>query len=120
MRVALIAHDEKKDDMVAFVVRNEVKLETAKLYATGTTGIRIMEATSLDVHRFLSGPMGGDQQIGAMVASGNIDLVVFLRDPLTAQPHEPDILALLRVCDVHQVPVATNIKSGQFLVDAMF
>lgn len=119
MRVALIAHDEKKDDMVAFVVRNENKLAATKLYATGTTGIRIMEATSLDVHRFLSGPMGGDQQIGAMVASGNIDLVVFLRDPLTAQPHEPDILALLRVCDVHQVPVATNVKSGQLLVDAM-
>ncbi len=119
MRVALIAHDEKKDDMVAFVIRNEKRLAGTQLYATGTTGLRIMAATALDVHRFLSGPMGGDQQIGAMVAGGKIDLVVFLRDPLTAQPHEPDILALLRVCDVHQVPVATNLISGQHLVEAM-
>lgn len=119
MHVALIAHDKKKDDMIRFVVRNEAKLAAAKIFTTGTTGLRIMEATALEVHRFLSGPLGGDQQIGAMVASGHIDLVVFLRDPLTAQPHEPDILALLRLCDVHEIPAATNIKSAQILVDTL-
>lgn len=119
MRIALVAHDEKKDDMIRLVMAHLDLLRMCKLYATGTTGLRIQEATGLDVHRFLSGPIGGDQQIGAMVASGNIDLVIFLRDPLTAQPHEPDILALLRVCDVHQIPVATNLKAAEVLIEAM-
>lgn len=117
MNVALIAHDNKKDEMVAFAQVNFDKLKHHALYATGTTGLRIMEATGLEVSRFLSGPMGGDQQIGAMVAAGQIQLVVFLRDPLTAQPHEPDILALLRVCDVHKIPVATNVTGAQILLN---
>src|SRR5690606_16604583 len=83
---------------------------------TGTTGARIMEATSLNVHRFLSGPLGGDQQIGALVAQNEIDLLIFLRDPLTAQPHEPDITALLRLCDVQGIPLATNIATAELLV----
>ncbi len=89
------------------------------LFATGTTGSRIMEQTNLNVHRFLSGPLGGDQQIGAMVAQDQMDLIVFLRDPLMAQPHEPDIIALLRLSDVHGIPVATNVASAEILVKAL-
>jgi len=119
MNIALIAHDKLKDDMVAFATLNKERLSAHSLYATGTTGMRITEATGLPVHRFLSGPIGGDQQIGAKVAVDEIQLVIFLRDPLTAQPHEPDILALLRICDVHRVPVATNTVSGQILIEAL-
>lgn len=117
--VALIAHDRKKDSMLAFVKQHEEVLKSHKIYATATTGRIIKENTSLDVTAFLSGPLGGDQQIGARIASQEVDLVVFLRDPLTAQPHEPDITALLRVCDVHNVPVATNEACGHILVASL-
>lgn len=93
MKIALIAHDKKKSDMIAFTQRYEDVLKIHELYATGTTGTKIMENTSLKVHRFLSGPLGGDQQIGALVAEGNMDFIIFLRDPLTSQPHEPDVNA---------------------------
>ena len=116
LSIALIAHDRKKDEMVNFVIAYEHVFRPHRLYATGTTGTRIMEATSLKVHRFLSGPLGGDQQIGALVAQNEIDLLIFLRDPLTAQPHEPDITALLRLCDVQGIPLATNIASAELLV----
>ncbi len=119
MKIALIAHDKKKDQIVKFAVRHKSILESQKLYATGTTGQRIMDVTGLEVHRFLSGPLGGDQQIGSMLAQDDMDLVIFLRDPLTAQPHEPDVQALLRLCDVHQVPLATNITSAEILLKAM-
>ncbi len=119
MQVALIAHDGKKSAMVAFVRKNKKMLKTCTLFATGTTGKQIIEKTGLKVIRFLSGPVGGDAQISAMVASEKIDLVIFLRDPLTAQPHEPDILALLRICDVHNVPLATNITSAELLLYAL-
>ncbi|MGI6186988.1 MAG: methylglyoxal synthase, partial [Brevibacillus sp.] len=94
-------------------------LREHELYATGTTGLRIMEATSLQVTRFLSGPLGGDQQIGAMIARNEMDLIIFLRDPLTAQPHEPDIIALLRLCDVHKIPFATNMGTAEVLLKAL-
>jgi len=119
MKIALIAHDKKKDQIVKFAVRHKKILRDQELFATGTTGQRIMDVTGLEVHRFLSGPLGGDQQIGSMLALDNLDLVVFLRDPLTAQPHEPDVQALLRLCDVHQVPLATNITSAEILLKAM-
>ncbi|RIE04893.1 methylglyoxal synthase [Cohnella faecalis] len=119
MHIALIAHDRKKDEMVNFVIAYENVLAPHKLYATGTTGSRIMESTSLNVHRFMSGPLGGDQQIGALVAQNEMDLIIFLRDPLMAQPHEPDIIALLRLCDVQGIPVATNIATGELLLKAM-
>ncbi len=119
MNIALIAHDKKKDQIVKYAVHHRAILENHKLFATGTTGQRIMDVTGLDVHRFLSGPLGGDQQIGAMLAKDEMDLVVFLRDPLTAQPHEPDVQALLRLCDVHQVPLATNITSAEILLRSM-
>lgn len=116
MKIALIAHDKKKDLIVNFAIAYRHILENATLYATGTTGLRISEATGLPIHRVQSGPYGGDQQIGAKIAEEEMDLVIFLRDPLTAQPHEPDISALLRLCDVHNVPVATNLATAEALV----
>ncbi|MWJ33380.1 methylglyoxal synthase [Saccharibacillus sp. WB 17] len=119
MKVAFIAHDRKKDEMVNFVTAYEKAFDGCQLYSTGTTGQRIMEATQLQIHRFMSGPLGGDQQIGAMVAENELDLIIFLRDPLMAQPHEPDITALLRICDVQGIPVATNVATAEILVQAL-
>ena len=119
MRIALIAHDKKKDQIIKFSVRHKEILEQQEIFATGTTGQRIIDVTGLPVHRFMSGPLGGDQQIGSLIAQDEMDLVIFLRDPLTAQPHEPDVQALLRLCDVHQVPLATNITSAEILLKAM-
>jgi methylglyoxal synthase len=119
MNIALIAHDKKKDQMVHFCIAYGQILAQHTLCATGTTGLRVKEATGMAIHRFLSGPIGGDQQIGAEIANDRIDLVIFLRDPLTAQPHEPDIQALLRLCDVHLIPVATNIASAEIMLKAL-
>ncbi len=119
MNIALIAHDRKKDEMVNFVTAYSHVFMLHHLYATGTTGFRINENTGLPVHRFMSGPLGGDQQIGAMVAKNEMDLVIFLRDPLMAQPHEPDIIALLRLCDVQGIPLATNVASAEIMVKAL-
>jgi methylglyoxal synthase len=119
VKIALIAHDRKKEEIVQLAMAYESILREHELYATGTTGLRIMEATSLQVTRFLSGPLGGDQQIGAMIARNEMDLIIFLRDPLTAQPHEPDIIALLRLCDVHKIPFATNMGTAEVLLKAL-
>lgn len=120
MNIALIAHDRKKEEMVNFAIAYEKVLGAGhQLYATGTTGKKIEEATSLNIKRFMSGPLGGDQQIGALVAQDEMDLIVFLRDPLMAQPHEPDIIALLRLCDVHGIPVATNVATAEILIKAL-
>lgn len=120
MNIAFIAHDRMKDEMVNFVVAYEsVFSKDHKLYATGTTGKRISEVTKLQIHRFMSGPLGGDQQIGALVAENTMDLIIFLRDPLMAQPHEPDINALLRLCDVQGIPLATNVATAEILVKAL-
>lgn len=119
MKLALIAHDKMKDEIVEFCRKHVEFFRTCELVATGTTGQRIYEATGLTIERMLSGPYGGDQQIGAMVASGSVQAVLFFRDPLTAQPHEPDITALLRVCDVHNVPLATNEASAECVVLAL-
>ncbi|MBF2472727.1 methylglyoxal synthase [Listeria welshimeri] len=116
MHIALIAHDEKKDLMEEFAIAYKHLLEPHQLYATGTTGLRIIEATGLSVHRFKSGPLGGDQQIGACISENKMDLVIFLRDPLTAQPHEPDVTALIRLCDVYEIPLATNIGTAEILI----
>lgn len=116
MNIALIAHDKKKELMVQFCIAYEGILREHNLIATGTTGGLIMDATNLEIHRVLSGPQGGDQQIGARIAYNEIDLVLFFRDPLTAQPHEPDVNALLRLCDVHNIPLATNIATAEVLV----
>jgi methylglyoxal synthase len=117
LNIALIAHDKKKTEIVEFSKQHRELLSKHVLFATGTTGKVIMEATGLNVHRFLSGPLGGDQQIGSKIASGEMDMVIFIRDPLTAQPHEPDITALLRLCDVHNIPLATNIGTAELLID---
>lgn len=119
MKIALIAHDKKKDDMVRFATAYEPILSKHELFATGTTGLRIMEATSLKIHRFQSGPLGGDQQIGAMVATNNMDIILFFRDPLTAQPHEPDVSALMRLSDVYQIPLASNMASAELVMHAL-
>lgn len=119
MKIAFIAHDKKKDDLIDFVKRYKEVFENHELYGTGTTGKLLNETLGLNVHRFLSGPLGGDQQIGARVAEGKMDFVIFMRDPLTAQPHEPDVTALLRICDVHCVPLATNIGTAEIFVKAL-
>ena len=119
MRIALIAHDKKKEEMIQFAKKNESILKKVELVSTGTTGLRVMENTNLQIYRYKSGPLGGDQQIGALVADHNVDMIIFLRDPLTSQPHEPDIMALLRLCDVYKVPLATNVESAQLLLDAI-
>ena len=115
-RVALVAHDQKKPAMIEFARRFQSILSHFELVATGTTGRILQEEVGLDIRRLQSGPYGGDQQIGALVAQDQIDMVIFLRDPLTAQPHEPDITALLRVCDVHNVPLATNEATAAMLL----
>ncbi|WP_010650630.1 methylglyoxal synthase [Oceanobacillus massiliensis] len=116
MNIALIAHDQKKDDIIRFSIAYKHILQKHKLYATGTTGKLISEATGLNIHRFQSGPLGGDQQIGAMIAKNEMDIVIFFRDPLTAQPHEPDVSALMRLCDVYQIPLATNIAASEIFL----
>lgn len=116
MNIALIAHDKKKELMVDFCIAYKGILGKHNLCATGTTGKLVIEATGLDVNLFLSGPQGGDQQIGARIAYNEIDLVLFFRDPLTAQPHEPDVSALFRLCDVHNIPLATNSATAEVLI----
>ncbi|EON72912.1 methylglyoxal synthase [Lysinibacillus sp. NPDC048646] len=119
MKIALIAHDRKKDNLVQFAIAYKDILLEHTLYATGTTGQRVIDATGLEVTRFRSGPLGGDQQIGAMIANNDMDMVIFFRDPLTAQPHEPDVSALIRLCDVYQVPLATNMGTGEILLKGL-
>ena len=119
LNVALIAHDNKKDTLVNFCIAYEAILSKYGLYATGTTGKRIMDETHLDIHRLASGPLGGDQQIGSLIVNKEIDLVIFFRDPLTAQAHEPDIQALIRLCDVYSVPIATNLASAEIFIRAL-
>lgn len=118
-RIALIAHDEKKDEMVEFVKNHLELLKECNLIATGTTGKIINEKTKLKVKRMASGPLGGDMMIGAEVAKGNLDCIIFLRDPLTSHPHEPDITGLLRVCDVHNIPLATNLRTADLVLEGL-
>lgn len=117
--IALIAHDNKKEELIRFAVAYKKIFAQHSLYATGTTGLKIMEATQLSIHRFQSGPLGGDQEIGAMIAKNSMDMVIFFRDPLTAQPHEPDVSALVRLCDVYSIPLATNIGTAELLIKGL-
>lgn len=119
MKIALIAHDKKKDDIIELAKKYKDILSKHDLYATGTTGTLIMGETGLTIHRMKSGPLGGDQQIGAMLANGELDLIIFLRDPLTAQPHEPDVSALLRLGDVQKIPLSTNVGSATIMLEAL-
>ena len=119
MRIALISHDKKKSEMVKLAIKYKEVLAPHTLYATGTTGTLIMGETGLTINRKKSGPLGGDQQLGSMIACGELDLVIFLRDPLTSQPHEPDISALLRLCDVRNIPLATNLAGAEIMLNAL-
>ena len=119
MRIALIAHDDMKDDLIEFATEHADHLGNADLIATGTTGQRLNDETDLEVERMESGPYGGDMMIGAEVARENCDAIFFLRDPLESQPHEPDVTALLRICDVHDIPLATNLTSAHAILDSL-
>ena len=118
--LALVAHDSKKEDMVRLVKAHKEKLAELDLVATRGTGQAILARAGLAVTLVQSGPNGGDQQIGALVANGDVRAVIFLRDPLMAHPHEPDVSALLRVCDVHDVPLATNLASAEAVLHLFF
>ena len=111
--IALIAHDQKKLELVEFVIRHRDVFERHRLVATGSTGRLVAEKAGLNVECVAHGPDGGDLIIGARVAMGQVRAVIFFRDPLTAQPHEPDVSALMRVCDVHRVPLATNLGTAE-------
>jgi len=114
--LALISHDGKKADMIAFALAHQAVLQRYKLVATNTTGKLLNEKTGLTVQQMLSGPVGGDAQIAAMVAEGRIEAVFFFVDPLGKHPHDPDIQTLLRICNVHDVPLATNAASARFII----
>ncbi|PWM22193.1 MAG: methylglyoxal synthase [Oscillospiraceae bacterium] len=119
MNIALIAHDSKKELMVQFCIAYSGILSQHNICATGTTGKLVAEATGLRIFRFLSGEQGGDQQIAARIACNEIDLLLFLRDPLTMKAGEPDEASLIRLCDVHSIPVATNIATAEALIHAL-
>jgi methylglyoxal synthase len=119
MKIALIAHDKKKADIVAFTTAYKHVFERHELFATGTTGSKIIEATGLNITRFQSGPLGGDQEVGSLIAKNQMDAVFFFRDPLTSQPHEPDITALLRLCDVYNIPLATNMGTAEIIIHGL-
>lgn len=119
MNIALIAHDTKKELMVQFCIAYCGVLSKHNLCATGTTGKMVAEATDLNVQRYLSGSQGGDQQIAARISCNEIDLLLFFRDPISVKPHEPNDMNLLRLCDVHNIPVATNIATAEALIHAL-
>ena len=115
-RIALVAHDARKDAMIEWARKHEAWLSQCPLFTTGTTGKRIEEATNLNVTRMLSGPLGGDQQIGAMIAEGRLDVLIFFYDPLSSVPHDVDVKALLRISTVYHIAVAMNERTADLLV----
>lgn len=119
MNIAIIAHDAKKELMIQFCIAYCGILSKHKICATGTTGKLVAEATGLNIDRFLSGVQGGDQQVASRIACNEIDMVLFFRDPLTVKEHEPNEMNLLRLCDVHNIPIATNIATGEMLIHGL-
>jgi methylglyoxal synthase len=118
--IALIAHDQKKDDMAEFARRHQAKLMDWRIVATGTTGGRIKDAVpELDVTRLKSGPLGGDQQIGALISTGEVDMLVFFVDPLTPMPHDVDVKALMRLATVYDIPMALNLATADILMQTL-
>ena len=119
MKIALIAHDAKKKLMQNFCIAYRGILSKNELYATGTTGRLVEEVTNLNIHKHLAGHLGGAQQLGAQIESNEIDLVIFLRDPLTPKSHEPNIGDIYRLCDMHTIPIATNLASAELLLKSL-
>lgn len=119
MNVGLIAHDSKKKLMQNFCIAYRGILGRNELYATGTTGRLVSEATNLSVHKYLPGPLGGLQQLGAAIESNDIDMVIFLRDPLSPKSHEPDVNGVVKLCDIHNIPLATNVATAELLIHAL-
>lgn len=115
-RIALIAHDGKKDEIIKWCQANKNILSKHKLSGTGTTARMIADCVGLEIRGYNSGPLGGDQQIGAKIVEGNIDMVIFFSDPLAAQPHDPDVKALLRIAQVYDIPIANNKATADFLI----
>ncbi len=119
MNIGLVAHDAKKKLMQNFCIAYRGILSKHELYATGTTGRPIEEVTNLNIHKFLAGPLGGEQQLGAQIEHNNIDLLIFLRDPMNAQSHEPNVHEIVKLCDMHNIPIATNLATAELLIKAL-
>ena len=119
MNIGLIAHDSKKTLMQNFCIAYRGILSRHSLYATGTTGRLIEEVTNLSVHKYLAGPLGGKQQLGAQIAQNDIDALIFLRDPTDAKPHEPDVNDVIKLCDMHNIPMASNLATAELIVLAL-
>jgi len=119
MNIGLIAHDSKKKLMQNFCIAYRVILSKNTLYATGTTGRLVEEVTNLNVHKYLAGHLGGMQQLGSQIEHNQIDLVIFLRDPLSPKTHEPDVNGIVRLCDMHNIPLATNLASAELLIKSL-
>ncbi|SCZ78204.1 methylglyoxal synthase [Pseudobutyrivibrio xylanivorans] len=119
MNIGLVAHDSKKKLMQNFCIAYRGILSKNEIFATGTTGRLVQEVTNLSVHKYLAGHLGGTQQLGAQIEQNEIDLVIFLRDPLTVKSHEPDVNNIVRLCDAHNIPLATNLATAELLIKSL-